>query len=232
MARQGKNICVFGKGSKIQLLRRVQKEELSDYHAFHIKGYLPSVTEKKVFNHFGGLLIDVGYTPELSKVTIRDQLEEYQQILALHSNVNILIVLHSIDGPNLKNPESQERLAELIDIPQVQLICSVDDIRTVFNWSASTSSSPSHSAEAEAALLPHRHQPALRRGAQVLHAQERGQGDHRRLPSLRVAVAQQEPEADPALHRRAGAQQPHHGRHRRHPLHLPGTARQVHRIGN
>lgn len=55
-----------------------------------------------------------------------------------HSNLHIVIVLHSIDGPNLKNPESQERLAELIDIPQIQLICSLDDMKTVYNWSSST----------------------------------------------------------------------------------------------
>lgn len=29
MVRQGHNICVFGKGSKIQLLKRVQREELA-----------------------------------------------------------------------------------------------------------------------------------------------------------------------------------------------------------
>jgi hypothetical protein len=61
MARQGHNICVFGKGSKIQLLQRVQREALGDYHAFHIKAYLPSVTEKKILSHFGGMLVDLGY---------------------------------------------------------------------------------------------------------------------------------------------------------------------------
>lgn len=96
------------------------------------------MTEKKIFSHFGGMLVDIGYISELNKITIRDQLEEYRQILALHPEINLVIILHSIDGPNLKNPESQERLAELIDIPQIQLICSVDDIRTVFTWSAST----------------------------------------------------------------------------------------------
>jgi hypothetical protein len=139
MARQGKNICVFGRGSKIQLLRKLQSEELSEYHAFHINAYLPSVTEKKIYSHFGGMLVEIGYANEISKVTIRDQLDEYKGVLAAHHNVNVVIVLHSIDGPNLKNSESQERLAELIDIPQVQVICSLDDMKTVFTWSASTS---------------------------------------------------------------------------------------------
>ncbi len=49
-----------------------------------------------------------------------------------------MVVLHSIDGPNLFTPEHQERLAELIDIPQIQLITSVDNIGIVYNWSSST----------------------------------------------------------------------------------------------
>lgn len=83
------------------------------------------------------MLLELGLVGEMEKVTIRDQLDEYKRILKDHSNMHLLIVLHSIDGPNLKNPESQERLAELIDIPQIQLICSVDDMKTVFNWSSS-----------------------------------------------------------------------------------------------
>jgi hypothetical protein len=75
MARQGKNICVFGKGSKIALLNKIQREELPKYHAFRIKAYLPSVTEKKIYSHFGSMLVDLGYMSDLSKVTIRDMLD-------------------------------------------------------------------------------------------------------------------------------------------------------------
>ncbi len=70
MARQGHNICVFGKGSKIQLLQKVQREVLNDYHAFCVKAYLPSVTEKKILSHFGGMLVDLGYVAEINKVTM------------------------------------------------------------------------------------------------------------------------------------------------------------------
>ena len=83
------------------------------------------------------MLLEFQYTDDMEKVTIRDQLDEYKRILKVHSTVHLVMVLHSIDGPNLKNPESQERLAELIDNPQIQLICSLDDMKTVFNWSSS-----------------------------------------------------------------------------------------------
>lgn len=70
MARLGHNICVFGKGSKIQLLQKIQREVLSEYHALNVKAYLPSVTEKKIFSHFGGMLVDIGTVAEISKVTM------------------------------------------------------------------------------------------------------------------------------------------------------------------
>lgn len=50
---------MFGRGSKIELLQTLQKKVLSQYHTFEVKGYLPSVTDKKIYSHFGGFLIDV-----------------------------------------------------------------------------------------------------------------------------------------------------------------------------
>lgn len=111
MARQGHNICVFGHGSKIQLLKRIQKEELSEYHAFYVKAYLPSVSDKKIASHFGGMLIDLGLVEEIKSNTFKEQLVEYKEILNRHSNIKLVVVLHSLDGPNLKNAETQERLA-------------------------------------------------------------------------------------------------------------------------
>ena len=70
LVRLGHNICVFGKGSKIQLLQKIQRETLSDYHTLRVKAYLPSITEKKIFSHFGGLLVDIGIVPEISKITM------------------------------------------------------------------------------------------------------------------------------------------------------------------
>jgi hypothetical protein len=45
----------------------------SEYHVFEIKGYLPSVSEKKIYNHFGGFLIDVGLTDKVDEITIKNQ---------------------------------------------------------------------------------------------------------------------------------------------------------------
>jgi len=86
------------------LLRRLHKKLLTEYHVFHIKGYLPSVSEKKIYNHFGGFLIDVNLIDKIDKITIKDQSEEYRRHLEDHGDLRVVVIFHSIDGPNISNP--------------------------------------------------------------------------------------------------------------------------------
>ena len=48
-----------------------------------------------------------------------------------------MVLLHSIDGPNIMSPDSQEKLCDLLDNEHIQLICSLDSIKMVMNWSPS-----------------------------------------------------------------------------------------------
>jgi UDP-N-acetylglucosamine 2-epimerase len=83
-------------------------------------------------------LIDLHLIDKIDAVTIKEQSEEYKRILRDHDNIRVVVLLHSIDGPNLANVESQQRLAELFNSPHIQLICSLDSMRTVMLWSPST----------------------------------------------------------------------------------------------
>jgi hypothetical protein len=65
------------------------------------------VTEKKILSHFGGMLVDIGLAEEIEKVTMSEQLIEYRRILSEHDDRHLVIVVHSIDGPNLKSAENQ-----------------------------------------------------------------------------------------------------------------------------
>jgi hypothetical protein len=55
----GKNVCIFGYGSKISLLKSLRKKYFSSLNVWEVKGYLPSLNEKKIYNHFGSLLIQL-----------------------------------------------------------------------------------------------------------------------------------------------------------------------------
>lgn len=68
---------------------------------------MPSVTEKKICTHFGGFLLDLGLAKTLEKYALIDQIEEYHNILKEKGKTKIVVLLHSIDGPQLMNPDSQ-----------------------------------------------------------------------------------------------------------------------------
>lgn len=106
MVQAGHNVCVFGRGSKIELLKMVHSKSLADYHTFEIKGYLPSITEKKIYSHFGGFLIDVDLAKKIEVISLKDQLTEYKDILK-RLKTKVVILLHSIDGPGMMTPDSQ-----------------------------------------------------------------------------------------------------------------------------
>jgi hypothetical protein len=72
-----------------------------------VKAYLPSVTHKKIYTHFGGFLIDLQLTKKIDPIPLKEQVNEYRKILASERVGRVVVLLHSIDGPNLMNAESQ-----------------------------------------------------------------------------------------------------------------------------
>ena len=137
MVQAGHNICVFGRGSKIELLKSIHSKLLNEYNVFEIKGYLPSITEKKIYTHFGGFLMDINVIKKLDVISLRDQGHAYKRALQEKCPGRVVALLHSIDGSSLMSPDSQEKLADLFDNEHIQLICSLDSLKMVMNWSPS-----------------------------------------------------------------------------------------------
>lgn len=71
-----------------------------------MKAYLPSVTEKKIYSHFGGFLIDTQIAKKIDVISVREQCLEYKSILK-EKGTKVVVLLHSIDGPNLMTADSQ-----------------------------------------------------------------------------------------------------------------------------
>jgi origin recognition complex subunit 2 len=46
----------------------------------------------------------------------------------------LTVIIHNIDGPNLRNERSQGALAELASIPNFFLVCSIDHINSGLLW--------------------------------------------------------------------------------------------------
>ena len=134
----GRNVCLYGMGSKINLIRYFRQKKLRKFFCFEVNAYRPSVTEKKIFSHFGGFLIDSALVDEIEEVSIKDQTERYKSLLEQHNDLRVVILIHSLDAPNLFSAESQEKLAELMQVNQIQVIASVDNMKIATLWSPST----------------------------------------------------------------------------------------------
>ena len=79
---------------------------MTDYEVFEIKGFLPTVNEKKIYNHFGNFLLALKIVNRIDVISMKDQLELYKDVLSRYNN-RIVVLFHSIDSPNFLNPESQ-----------------------------------------------------------------------------------------------------------------------------
>ena len=59
-------------------MKNLIKTQFSENHVWEVKGYLPSLNEKKVYNHFGKFLMNAKLTKSIEKVSISDLLVEYR----------------------------------------------------------------------------------------------------------------------------------------------------------
>ena len=100
---------------------------------WEVKGYLPSLNEKKIYNHFGKFLMSTRLANKIERVAMVDLLKEYSEILESNKR-QVVIVFHCLDGQNFLNSESQSKLAELFSLPYIQLICTVDNAKIVRYW--------------------------------------------------------------------------------------------------
>ena len=71
-------MCLFGVGSKSDILKKLYNKVLSDFQLFVIKGYFSTVTIKKIFNQFGGFLIDLGVAVNIDSIIISEQIKEFR----------------------------------------------------------------------------------------------------------------------------------------------------------
>lgn len=48
--------------------------------------------------------------------------------------IKILIVIHNLDGQNIFEADAQHLLSYLGTLPNVNLLCSIDSIKTPLHW--------------------------------------------------------------------------------------------------
>ena len=97
---------------------------------------MPSLNEKKIYNQFGMFLVSANFVDEFEKVSMKDLLEEYREILTKKKK-RVIVVFHCLDGQNFLSSDAQAKLSDLLSLPNIQTIASIDNSKIVRYWGPS-----------------------------------------------------------------------------------------------
>lgn len=140
---QGFSICLYGYGSKRQLLRKLASQlySMADDHGSHkivvVNGYVRTTTTRDILTTIGSA-IDPSY-----KLTSGNHVTMVQTLLSLLSSreVTVILIINSIDAPQLRKAGIQSILAQLAAHPQIRLVCSADTPDVSLLWDSGLRSS-------------------------------------------------------------------------------------------
>jgi len=140
---QGFSICLYGYGSKRQLLHKLATHlySVTDDHESSkivvVNGYVRKTTTREILSTIGSA-VDSSY-----KLASGNQVTMLQTLLSLLSSggVTITLIINSIDAPQLRKAGTQSILAQLAAHPQIRLVCSADTPDVSLLWDSGLRSS-------------------------------------------------------------------------------------------
>lgn len=140
---QGFSICLYGYGSKRQLLRKLASHLYSaaddpvSSKIVVVNGYVKTTTTREILSTIG-----IAVDPS-QKLSSANQVTMLQTLLSLLSsgNVEVTLIINSIDAPQLRKPGTQAILAQLAAHPKVRLVCSADTPDVSLLWDSGLRSS-------------------------------------------------------------------------------------------
>lgn len=144
--RCGFGLLMYGFGSKKGLIEDFASSSLTEYSVVVINGYLPSVNLKQVLLAIAELLSDQLKSRRKSSGSLSKGQETVpsRSVDDILSFINgsqsedkdcfICVVVHNIDGPALRDPESQQTLAQLASCSHIRIIASIDHVNAPLLW--------------------------------------------------------------------------------------------------
>ncbi|OLL25964.1 Origin recognition complex subunit 2 [Neolecta irregularis DAH-3] len=130
----GFNILLYGYGSKRRLIMNFVESHLSNQLVVVINGYFPSINIKDILQIIASALeINVGSVSQDILNTILAELP--------HNSIPPLtLVIHNLDGENIRSEKSQSYLSILASHPKITLLASIDHINAPLLWDIAKSS--------------------------------------------------------------------------------------------
>ncbi|KAE8993018.1 hypothetical protein PR003_g21013 [Phytophthora rubi] len=128
----GYNLLFYGIGSKLSLLQEFASSYLNDGIVMQVHGYLPTVSLKYLAEAIQEKALRVDAKPNQS---LSQQCREIAKTKpALRHVTPVYLLVHSIDGLALRNPEAQTCLSWLAKSPFIALVASMDHINGPSIW--------------------------------------------------------------------------------------------------
>jgi origin recognition complex subunit 2 len=128
----GFNLVFYGYGSKRNLLNDFAQSSLTDGPMIVVNGFFPSISIKDILSKITsgalGMAAPTGVIQDHVKFIcdyFGDKDREYE---------SLYIVIHNLDGPNLRNERTQTALSMLARADNIHLVASVDHINAGLLW--------------------------------------------------------------------------------------------------
>ncbi|KAJ0975953.1 hypothetical protein J5N97_017918 [Dioscorea zingiberensis] len=145
--RCGFGLLMYGFGSKKVLLEDFASTSLTDFGVLVINGYLPSINLKQVMITISEILQDQlktrmkGSTGKKAKTqqhfSSKSMEDLFMFLNGLPSDDNdsfVCLIIHNIDGPALRDFETQQHLARLACCSHVRVVASIDHVNAPLLW--------------------------------------------------------------------------------------------------
>ncbi|XP_071733272.1 origin of replication complex subunit 2-like [Rutidosis leptorrhynchoides] len=145
--RYGFGLLMYGFGSKKSLIEDFAATSLTDYSVIVVNGYLQSINLKQVATAMAEVLWDQLkiYSRYASGGLQKDQqpfnsrsMDDLIAFLDLpHVPENeclVCLVIHNIDGPGLRDSDSQHLLARIAACSHVRIVASIDHVNAPLLW--------------------------------------------------------------------------------------------------
>lgn len=128
----GFNLVFYGYGSKRNLLNEFAQLALTDGPLIVVNGFFPSISIKDIL-----LKITAGALgATVSTGSIQDHVQFICDYFASQDRdyESLYIVVHNLDGPNLRNERTQTALSMLANASNIHLVASVDHLNAGLLW--------------------------------------------------------------------------------------------------
>ncbi|XLR70516.1 hypothetical protein S83_021188 [Arachis hypogaea] len=145
--RSGFSLLMYGFGSKKVLLEDFASTALTEYSVVVINGYLQTINLKQVLITLAELLHDQvkakrkASSRDLPKSQQPSNSQSIEDLLTFLDEAEIeedgyviCVIIHNIDGPGLRDFETQQYLARLAACTHICIVASIDHVNAPLYW--------------------------------------------------------------------------------------------------